>query len=158
MLPDASRALVLAASAFALAALAPAPAADIQPQHVLVVVNDSSPISLAIGGYYASLRGIPAQNVFHLPAGTTTNETITRDEYNLQVRDPIKTYLSVTVPSLKTQVRCILLTKGVPLAVANNGPGGGGLSQNAASVDSELTQLFTNLVPDAGQNGRIANP
>lgn len=130
--------------------------AEIKPEHVLVVVNDSSAVSQAIGAYYAGVRGIPAANVMHLGAGTTTAELVTRGEYNAQVRDPIRTYLTVTAPGLQAQIRCILVTKGVPLGVVNSS--GSGVSQNAASVDSELTQLFTGLVPDAGQNGRIANP
>lgn len=136
--------------------LAPSAGADLKPHQVLVVVNDASPISQAIGQYYGAVRGIPAQNVLHLPASTPSVEFISRADYNAKIRDPIANYLQVQVPALKTQVRCILLTKGCPLTVANTT--GSGTLQTIASVDSELTQLFTGLVPDNGQEGWLGNP
>lgn len=136
--------------------LASAARAEIKPNQVLVVVNDSSAVSTSIGSYYSSIRNIPAQNVFHLPAGTPAVEFISRSDYNTKIRDIIKAYLQTTVPSLKTQIKCILLTKGVPLVVANTT--GSGTSQTIASVDSELTQLFTGLVGDNGQEGWLGNP
>ncbi|MEW6744468.1 MAG: TIGR03790 family protein [Planctomycetota bacterium] len=137
-------------------ALPGAARAGVTPDEVLVVVNDSSTISTAIGSYYASMRSIPALNVFHLPAGTTTAELITRTDYNQQIRDPLIEYLTVTQPQLEAQIKFIVLTKGVPHGVLNSGGSGG--SQSAAAVDSELTQLFTGNVPDSGQMGRVDNP
>ncbi len=131
-------------------------AAELRPDQVLVVVNDASPISVAIGAYYAGVRAIPPQNVLHLAGSTPSTETITRAQYNAAVRDPIAAYLQATAPALKDQVRCILLTKGVPLRVANTT--GSGISQTVASVDSELTQLFTGLVPANGHEGWLPNP
>ncbi|MFN0205052.1 MAG: TIGR03790 family protein [Planctomycetota bacterium] len=152
-----SRGIVtLALTAIAGAAAAPFASADLKANQILVVVNDSSAISQAIGNYYTSIRNIPAQNVFHLANGTPTAEYISRNDYSLLIRDPIKNYLEVTVPALKTQIKCILLTKGVPLVVNNTT--GGGVSQTVASVDSELTQLFTGLVPNNGHEGWLGNP
>lgn len=123
-----------------------------EPGQVLVVVNDSSAASQAIGSYYAALRGIPAANVFHLPAGTPSGESVTRADYNVKIRDPIASYLSVSHPELKEQVLYIALAKYVPLRVL------GTTSNNNASVDSELTTLFSTAVPDGGQNSWLANP
>ena len=134
----------------------PAARADLKPHQVLVVVNDSSPISQSIGQYYSGIRGIPAQNQSHLPLGTPTSEHISRVDYNTKIRDPIANYLQTTVPALKTQIKCILLTKECPLTVDNTT--GSGITQTVASVDSELTQLFTGLVPDGGQQGWLGNP
>lgn len=108
--------------------------AGIAPDEVLVVVNDSSAISQAIGDYYAMVRSIPAENVFHLPAGTSTSETISRATYDTQVRDPLIEYLTVTAPHLESQILCIVTTKGVPLRVSGT---------HSAAVDSELTLLLT---------------
>lgn len=130
--------------------------ADLKPHQILVVINDSSPVSMAIGDYYATIRNIPAQNMFHLPAGTPAGEFVSRADYNNLIRNVIKQHLDVTAPTLKTQIKCILLTKGVPLVVGNTT--GTGTSQTIASVDSELTQLFTGLVPDNGQEGWLGNP
>ncbi|MBI3820107.1 MAG: TIGR03790 family protein [Planctomycetes bacterium] len=140
----------------AFVAAAGAARADLKPNQVLLVINDSSAISTAVGNYYTSIRNIPAQNILHLPAGTPSAEYISRTDYNTYIRNVVKNYLQTTVPSLKTQIKCILLTKEVPLIVANTT--GGGTSQTIASVDSELTQLFTGLVPDNGQEGWLTNP
>lgn len=118
------------------------------PSQVLVVVNDSHPVSVAIGNYYAGLRNIPAVNVFHLPVGTPTGETISRTDYNTKFRDVIKTYLSVTQPQLQTQIKYIVLTKYVPIRVSGT---------NNASLDSELTLLFSPSLPDNGQPQWLTN-
>lgn len=148
--------VTLAFAAIAGAAVAPLASAELKANQILVVVNDSSAISQSIGNYYTSIRNIPAQNVFHLPNGTPSAEYISRGDYSLLIRDPIKNYLEFTVPALKNQIKCILLTKGVPLVVNNTT--GSGISQTVASVDSELTQLFTGLVPNNGQEGWLGNP
>ena len=119
------------------------------PSQVLVVVNDGSAISQAVGAYYAQLRAIPAINVFHLPASTPTSELISRAQYNAQIRDPIKAYLSVAQPQLQTQIKYIVLTKGVPIRVTGT---------NEAAVDSELTMLFSPIVGDNGQQSWYPNP
>jgi len=124
----------IAALAVLLSVLARPVRAGLEPEEVLVVVNDSSTISVAIGDFYQALRGIPAENVFHLPLGTSTAETISRATYDSEVRDPIRTYLETTAPHLREQILCIVTTKGVPLRVSGS---------NSAAVDSELTQLFT---------------
>ncbi len=130
------------------------PAGALEADEVLVVVNDSDPISVAIGDYYQMVRAIPPANVFHLPAGTTTAETISRATYNSSVRDPIQSYLQTS--GLRFQVLCIVLTKGVPLRVSSGGAVG--VNQLRASVDSELAYLFSGQVPDEGQAGRLGNP
>lgn len=78
--------------------------ADVKAHQILLVVNDASPTSQAIGAYYASVRGIPAENQFHLSAATPSLEVISRAEYNAAIRDPIANYLQNTAPALKTQV------------------------------------------------------
>ncbi|MEW6742470.1 MAG: TIGR03790 family protein [Planctomycetota bacterium] len=146
---------LLAAGALFLPLAAPA-ACGVGPEEVLVVVNDSIGMSAAIGNYYASVRSIPSANIFHLPAGTTVAETITRATYNAQIRNPLITFLTVTRPWLRAQIKYIVLTKGVPHRIMNTA--GEGIWQNCASVDSELTQLFTGNVPDEGHLGWVLNP
>jgi uncharacterized protein (TIGR03790 family) len=126
--------------------------AAVTPDQVLVVVNDSSALSLAIGAYYVPLRGIPAENVFHLTAGTTTAEDIDRPTYNAQIRDPIIQYLTVQQPQLKDHIKFIVLTKDVPLHIWPVG------NHTHASVDSDLAMLFTGRVDDDGTVGRWPNP
>lgn len=133
----------------AIAFAAPARAAD--PSELLLVVNDTSAISQAIGAYYAQARAVPAENVLHLTSGTSDAETISRATFNTQVRDPIVQYLSVTKPHLKDQVRYLVLTKGVPLRISD-------VPEAYASLESELCLLFTGLLGDAGASGWVNNP
>jgi uncharacterized protein (TIGR03790 family) len=121
------------------------------PENVLVVVNQASPLSQQIGQYYASRRHIPALNLCRI--NTKPDEEISRDTYNAQVAEPIGAY--VRAHRLIEQILYIVTTDGVPLKIRGNT----GLAGEAASVDSELTLLYSDLhghphpIP-----GGIANP
>ena len=107
------------------------------PDSVLVVVNQSSALSRKIGEYYAERRRIPASNICRLNA--TTDEEISRSDYNDQIAHPIQNYLRGH--NLTEKVLYIVTTAGVPLKVRGNlGP-----AAEAASVDSELTLLYFDL-------------
>jgi len=122
------------------------------PERVLVVVNDNSPLSRAIGEYYAARRGVPPANVCHLK--TTTNESIEREDYDRQIAKPIGRFLNQR--GLRESIYYIVTTAGVPLKV----PGTGGLQGTEASVDSELTLLYSDLTGGKSHAlaGAIANP
>jgi uncharacterized protein (TIGR03790 family) len=151
-------ALSLAASSLiAVAAARAAAQQDVGPDGVLVVVSDASAISQAIGTYYATARGIASDHVFHLGAKTPLLEEITRGEYDFRIRDKLVNFFTNTRPDLKDTIKYIVLTKDVPLKI-NDPDGAGTTTAEAASVDSELTQLFTNNVPDGGQAGKVTNP
>jgi uncharacterized protein (TIGR03790 family) len=107
------------------------------PDSVLIVVNQSSPLSRKIGEYYAERRHVPAVNICRLTS--TTDEEISRDDFNNQIALPIQNYLRAH--NLTEQILYIVTTAGVPLKVH----GSGGLSGDAASVDSELTLLYFDL-------------
>ena len=102
-----------------------APAARAAPAHpeVLVVVNDASAMSVAIGEAYLRLRGVPAQNLVHLqvPLGddaalkTAAHERIDRAGYTARVREPIARFLRENDPG--GRIRILVTTKGVPLRV-----------------------------------------
>jgi uncharacterized protein (TIGR03790 family) len=107
------------------------------PQNVLVVVNDGAPVSRSIGEYYALRRAIPAKNICHIH--TTTDETIGRPLYDSQIAVPIAACLQKN--DLVESVLYIVTTLGVPLKI----PGAEGLLSDAASVDSELALLYTDI-------------
>src|SRR5262245_43158744 len=148
---------VLVAASLAVS-LAPRAAAqgDVPPDGVLVVVSDASSISQLIGDYYATARSIPSDHVFHLPKKTPLTEEITRGQYNFWIRDKLVDFFTNVRPDLKDSIKYIVLTKEIPHKVYD--PNGIGTNSQAASVDSELTQLFTGNVGDGGQFGRVANP
>src|ERR1019366_8928313 len=94
MVPRAVRCLATAATL--LAGLDPARGAAAQGptsmvDRVLLVVNDNSPLSRNIGEYYARRRGLPSKNICHLKS--TSQEEITRDEYDRQIARPIGDFL-----------------------------------------------------------------
>ena len=142
-----------------------APAARAAPAHpeVVVVVNDASPMSLAIGEAYRRLRGVPAQNVVHLqlPLGddpklsTTAHERIDRAGYTKRVRDPVARFLRENDAS--GRIRILVTTKGVPLRVEDAEPGVPYIERRTAAVDAELAVLFSPLEGSAGVAGS-ANP
>jgi uncharacterized protein (TIGR03790 family) len=121
------------------------------PDSVLIVVNQSSALSRKIGEYYAARRHIPAVNICGLQA--TTDEEVSRGDFDGQISHPVQNYLRDH--NLTEKILYIVTTAGVPLKVR----GSGGLSGEAASVDSELTLLYFDL---HGRShvlpGGIANP
>ncbi len=107
------------------------------PSNVLVVVNDSSPVSRSIGEYYASRRSVPLRNVCHIR--TTSDEDIPRSQYDTQIAEPIAKCL--TRNGLVESTLYIVTTLGVPLTVN----GQAGISGDASAVDSELTMLYSDI-------------
>jgi uncharacterized protein (TIGR03790 family) len=114
----------------------PAKAEDSTASRVLLVVNDNSHVSRQIGEYYARRRGIPAEHICHIK--TANIEEIYRPEY---VRLAAAVGDCLQTRKLVERVYYIVTTLGEPLKVA----GVGGLTGDAASVDSELTLLYPEL-------------
>jgi uncharacterized protein (TIGR03790 family) len=143
--------------------LAPAAHAATAHPEVLVIVNDASPMSLAIGEAYRRLRGVPAPNVVHLqlPVGsdpelvTTAHERIDRDGYTRRVREPVARFLRENDPT--GRVRVLVTTKGIPLRVEDAERGVPFMERSTAALDAELAVLSSPLEGHAGLAG-AANP
>jgi uncharacterized protein (TIGR03790 family) len=119
------------------------------PDTILLVVNDNSPLSREIGEYYARRRGVPAQNICRLKA--STSEEISREDYDRQIARPIGAFLRKY--GLQESIYYIVTTAGVPLKISGEGDG---MKTNDASVDSELTLLYSDL--KNGKPHRIEGP
>jgi uncharacterized protein (TIGR03790 family) len=119
---------------------------------VLLVTNDNSEISGQIADYFKAQRNIPDSHVVHLEC--STNQSITRTEFEDSVRGPIEDFL--TNNNLTNQINYIVLTKDVPLAIANTD--GSGTTRNAASVDSDLTLILGDYNSSLGAKGWFSNP
>ncbi|MFH1860306.1 MAG: TIGR03790 family protein [bacterium] len=124
---------------------------------VLVVINEYSRISKAIGKYYQQKRNIPTQNICYIRCSTA--ETITRLTYESKIMIPVARYLQDN--NLVGQIAYIVLTKGIPLRIG----GTKGLQGNRSSVDSELTLLKGNMPVNIygfcryyGIDGVVPNP
>ncbi|MGH7337375.1 MAG: TIGR03790 family protein, partial [Myxococcota bacterium] len=147
-----------------MAAIALATAARAGPAHpeVLVVVNDASAMSVAIGEAYRRLRGVPAQNVVRLQIPiddaalrSPAHERIDRAGYTARVRDPIANFLRENDPS--GRIRILVTTKGVPLRVEDGQTGVPVTDRRTAAVDAELAVLLSPLEGRGGIAG-AANP
>ncbi len=121
------------------------------PENVLVVVNRSSAVSRAIAEYYAFRRSIPSRNVCLIEA--PQEEEIAREVYDSRIAAPVAQCLKSR--NLQERVLYIVTTLGVPLKIR----GSGGISGDAAAVDSELTLLYGSLHGASyAREGPLANP
>jgi uncharacterized protein (TIGR03790 family) len=120
---------------------------------VLLVVNDNSPLSRDIGEYYGRRRGVPAQNICRIKA--STGEEISREDYDRQIARPVGAFLRKN--GLQESIYYIVTTAGVPLKISGAGDG---MSSSAASVDSELALLYSDLKTGKPHHieGAIPNP
>lgn len=147
MPPIRARALLIAT--LALAGAAPAAAHDASA--VLLVVNASSPDSVAVGEHYARLRGLPADHVVRLPLPVA--DQVTRDDYVRRLEAPLAAWF--TANAAHDRILFIVLARGVPLRIE----GSVGRQGTVSSVDSELALLYRRMagraVPAAGS---VPNP
>jgi uncharacterized protein (TIGR03790 family) len=109
------------------------------PANVLIVVNDNSPISRETGEYYARRRHVEMDHVCRLHL--STEETVPREYYNREIAAPIAQFLRKR--QLTEKILYMVLTAGVPLRIKNIN--GAGMGVDGASVDSELTLLYTDM-------------
>lgn len=139
------------ASMTALLLLATSLRAELTETQVLLVINTNSASSLAIAGVYTNLH--PDVHVVRI--GASTAASITRTNFNTQIRDPIRAFL--TNNSLQSTVVAVVTTKGLPRAIAQVGPGSSfssGLA-NYASVDADLTMLWQELAASGTDSGSV---
>ena len=123
------------------------------PENVALVVNDASPLSRSIAEYYARKRSIPVSNVCRVRVSET--EDISHAEYLSNIAGPLARCLRER--HLTETVLYIVTTAGLPLRVA--GIGVGSPASESASVDSELTLLYSEMQGKKHQlNGSIPNP
>jgi len=106
-------------------------------ESVLVVINRVSPLSRSIGEYYVLQRHIPLANVCRLT--TKVDEPISRSDFQAQIAAPLGAFLRAK--RLQEKILYIVTTSGLPLKIQ----GSNGLSGDEASVDSEITLLYSDL-------------
>jgi uncharacterized protein (TIGR03790 family) len=141
---------LLACSAVAVCATT-APARAQTAANVLVVSNDTVPVSGRIAAYYAQKRSIPAEQVLKIK--TVSTDEISRDRFMDEIERPIAGWLAAH--AAHDRILYIVLAKGVPLRIqGTDGPQG-----TVASVDSELALLYRLLAGTAAPAaGFVPNP
>jgi uncharacterized protein (TIGR03790 family) len=111
---------------------------------VVVVCNAESPVSLAVGEDYARRRGAPHVLRIQCPdaALSAERETIPYASYLASIEKPVRAYLASHV-----DIDFIVLTKGIPLRIADAPGRGAGDSRPA--LDSMLAALDYEKLPGA---------
>lgn len=132
-------------------------------ERVLVVYNTLERESQPLAEYYARVRGVPTNQLCAIRVRNA--ETITRREFNEQVRTPIVRFmvdrgllfrLGSKPETVDNKITYVALIYGVPLRIEND-PSipGNAIKRNEAAVDSELTLLPTEGAPVVAS---ISNP
>lgn len=103
---------------------------------VVLVVNQQSSMSRAIGDAYQYKRLLPPENVVHLSC--TVDESISREDFDRDIRAPLQAHLETY--GLRESTKYLVLTKGCPLKVSS--ASGGGTEKTGASLCGELALLF----------------
>ena len=123
-------------------------------EEVLVVYNKNNPHSKVIADYYVHKRGVPEKNLFELDVNPPLADSISRDDYDLKIVAPLRERLGRFDPN--ENIRCILLTYGVPYKVGSSTPTAG-QSQQANSLTkqaNEITSRMNDLLPQIEQLGQ----
>jgi uncharacterized protein (TIGR03790 family) len=119
--------------------------------NVLVVVNETHPVSERVASHYARARSVPLEQILRVKMPAT--DDVDRATFVEQLQTPVLKWLQQH--AAQDRILYIVLTKGVPLRIM----GTSGRSGTAASVDSELTLLYQRLVGlTPAVDGRVANP
>ncbi len=107
----------------------------LQPDEILVLANSNHAASVRLARYYCERRGVPSGHVVPLALGTTLRDTISRDDYEKRIAQPIRRLFSTRADM--AGIRCLVTTYGIPFRV---GPRGS-LTQH----EGRLTQIRRQL-------------
>ena len=128
-----------------------------ESSRVCVLVNQTSPVSQAIGEAYAEARGIPEAQIVRLEIpipdpmlGDARHETITRPDFERLIRRPLEQVFEER--GWRDSMEIIVTTKGIPLRVEGPEVPVRYLLRETttAAVDAELSLLFSPLVGSPG--------
>ena len=95
-------------------------ASALEPNEILVIVNGDIEVSADTGRYYCQRRNVPKENILALPLGKNLADSISRDDYDKNIAEPIRKRLADQIPG--QPIRCLLTTYGVPYKVGPRGP------------------------------------
>ena len=96
------------------------PVLALEPDEILIVANSNIAESVALAEYYSAKRKIPTDNILALPLGAALADTISRDDYQGRLAEPIRKELARR--RYVRPIRCLLTTYGVPFKVGRRGP------------------------------------
>jgi uncharacterized protein (TIGR03790 family) len=95
-------------------------ASALEPNEILVIVNGDIEASADLGQYYCQRRNVPKKNILTLSLGKTLANSISRDDYDKNIAEPVRKRIAGQEPG--QPIRCLLTTYGVPYKVGPRGP------------------------------------
>lgn len=102
---------------------------------VLVVINEASTDSKALGSYYVEARDIPRENVVRVNVSTSPN--ISMDEYLFGIEDKVRKAIERT-RGAGGRIDYVVMTRGTPYRLRDN---------NGYSVDAFLAAMNLDVEP-----------
>lgn len=96
------------------------PAFSLEPENILIIANSDIAASVEIAKYYCKKRCVPEKNILTLPLGTNLSDTITRNNYEKLLVEPVR--MELYKRQLTAEIKCLLTTYGVPIKVGRRGP------------------------------------
>jgi len=106
----------------------------LEPNEILVIANKDIAESMRLARYYCAQRGVPDKNILALPLGADLKDTISRDNYEKQLVEPIR--MKFSTERLVGEIKCLLTIYGVPIKV-----GGRGVLEDQEGKLKELNRL-----------------
>ena len=94
-------------------------AVALEPDEILVVANKDIAESVQIAQYYCKQRAVPDKNILALPLGSNLTDTMSREDYEKQLADPIRRRFFTH--KLLGKIKCLLTIYGVPFKVGKRG-------------------------------------
>lgn len=92
----------------------------LEPGGILVIANRDIEASRQIARYYCKKRGVPYENILSLSLGASLSDTISRDDYEKRLAEPIRKDLFTR--DFLGRIKCLITTYGVPIKVGKRGP------------------------------------
>jgi uncharacterized protein (TIGR03790 family) len=91
----------------------------LEPRELLIIANSEIEASGRIARYYSEKRAVPEENIIALQLGTKLTTTISRQDYNTKLAEPVRTLLNSD--KFKGKIKCLLTIYGVPIIVDGRG-------------------------------------
>jgi uncharacterized protein (TIGR03790 family) len=124
----------------------------LEADEIVVIANSDVAASTQIAQYYCAKRDVPVDNILALPLGAGLSDTITRDDYEKKLAEPIRKKLSSR--EFADKIKCLLTTYGVPIKVGDRGSLKG--LENKLKQLKKLAEQEKNKIERLGQSG-VAN-
>ncbi len=121
----------------------------LEPDEILVIANGDNAASVRIARYYCKSRHVPTKNILTVSLGTELRDTISRNDYNKWLAEPIREKLFSF--EFAGEIGCLLTTYAIPYRVGPREP----LKELKGKLDEleALTEQGKNAIEQLQQKG-----